>query len=53
MLLVLVFETLISNLLKPQKDEDQYKHLDPGFRRLGKKGDRFPGRLARIIQRAA
>jgi hypothetical protein len=38
-LIVLVFETLISNLLKPQKDEDQYKHLDPGFRRLARKGE--------------
>ncbi|NLZ01415.1 MAG: hypothetical protein GXY25_12855, partial [Pirellulaceae bacterium] len=38
-LLVLVFETLISNLLKPQQGEEQYKHLDPGFRRLARKGE--------------
>jgi len=37
-LLVLVFETFISNLLNPTQDDDQYKHLAPGMRRLAKKG---------------
>ncbi len=37
-LLMLVFETFVSNRLSPKLDEDELKDVAPGMRRLAKKG---------------
>jgi len=37
-LIVLVFETFVSNQLSPKHEDDELKHVAPGMRRLAKKG---------------
>jgi len=37
-LVVLVFETFVSNQLSPKQDDDAFRHVAPGLRRLAKKG---------------
>ncbi len=37
-LAVLVFETLLSNVLSPRKDDDESRNVAPGLRRLARKG---------------
>ncbi|OHB82049.1 MAG: hypothetical protein A2V98_25820, partial [Planctomycetes bacterium RBG_16_64_12] len=37
-LVVLVFETFLSNQLSPKQEDEQLKHVAPGMRRLAKKG---------------
>ncbi len=37
-LIVLVFETFVSNRLSPKQEQDEFQHVAPGMRRLAKKG---------------
>jgi hypothetical protein len=37
-LIVLVFETFVSNTLSPKSDEEEMKNVPPGMRRLARKG---------------